>query len=42
MKRMYGKKKEIERYIIIPNNNMQPTEKLISDKVIEKDKINDD
>lgn len=42
MKRMYGKKKEIERYIIIPNNNMQLTEKLISDKVIEKDKINHD
>lgn len=39
---MCGKKKEIERYIIIPNNNMQPTEKLISDKVIEKDKINHD
>lgn len=39
---MCGKKKEIERYIIIPNNNMQPTKKLISDKVIEKDKINHD
>lgn len=34
MKRMYRKKKEIERYIIIPNNNMQLTEKLIRDEVI--------
>lgn len=38
MKRMW--KKEGNRKIY--NNNMQPTEKLISDKVIEKDKINHD
>lgn len=35
-------KKEIERYIIIPNNNMRLTKKLVSDKIIEKDKINHD